>query len=73
VLSFQSHSASQFVNPSQVRDELHVRVTKGEECIEVAPVEGVKGLVEELDVLLRHGGRQYLAPEHGVLRSAVAQ
>ena len=40
-----------------VRDELHLGVTEREECVEVAPVEGVKPLVEEPDVLLRHRPR----------------
>jgi hypothetical protein len=41
-------------NLSQVRDELHVGVTEGEESIEVAPVEGVHPLVKQLDALLRY-------------------
>jgi hypothetical protein len=40
-----------------VRDELQLRVTEREKCIEVAPVEGVKRLVKELDVLLRNRPR----------------
>jgi hypothetical protein len=37
-----------------VRDELQVGVAEGEECIEVAPVEGVKRMAEEFDRLQRH-------------------
>jgi hypothetical protein len=33
-----------------VRDELHLGVTEREECIEVAPAEGVESPVENLDM-----------------------
>ena len=42
---------------SRTRDDLHVIVRQRQRGVEVAPVEGVEGSVNQLHVLLRHRPR----------------